>query len=178
MWVLSVLPQNTPIITAALATQLPRLHARLPIFNFHTDMLQTCCLTKPHSMSSSKTVNTKLHKPPTNFCPATCNSCLPCSLPARLVHTPRPIQRTSGQRSVNKGTSHGRGSSWWSWPRDHFRTQAYEKERKKKKKNGNHLYWGNFFIKDMVFKKDLLIRSMQCELSVHPFKVEEKMTTS
>ena len=49
---------------------------------------------------------------------------------------------------------------------------------KKKKKNGNHLYLGNFFIKDMVFKKDLLIRSMQCELSVHPFKVEEKMTTS
>ena len=51
-------------------------------------------------------------------------------------------------------------------------------KKKKKKKNGNHLYLGNFFIKDMVFKKDLLIRSMQCELSVHPFKVEEKMTTS
>ena len=24
--------------------------------------------------------------------------------------------------------------------------------------NNNHLYWGNFFIKDMVFKKDLKTR--------------------
>ena len=51
-------------------------------------------------------------------------------------------------------------------------------KKKEKKKKVIIFIEETFFIKDMVFKKDLLILSMQCELSVHPFKVEEKMTTS
>ena len=88
----------------------------------------TCCLTRPHSISSNRMLSTKFHKPPTNFCPATLSTSLPCSLTARLVQIERPVQRISGHRSVNKGTSQESGSSWGSWVLNQCETHLYEKK--------------------------------------------------
>ena len=85
---------------------------------------QTCCLTKPHSISSNSVASTKLHKPPTNFFPVSSRTLLPCSPLERLAQRQSPIRRTSGQRSVNKGTSHDKGSSWGSFLSNHCVTQA------------------------------------------------------
>ena len=71
-------------------------------------------------------LSTRFHKPPTNFCPATLSTSLPCSLTARLVQIERPVQRISGHRSVNKGTSQKSGSSWGSWVLNQCKTHLYE----------------------------------------------------